>query len=199
MRLLILPNSNTNTSFSMVRVLLRHNLYAPSTFKNTLVTVFMIIFIFVITLLYQFFSFSTWFSHKKTSYQSQPPRGLEPGFEPQRVYSSLEEAHNLSGVKPPALPPPRPPRASAASRAGEDIVAGRKRSLAWWSQNVSRSEMKLETFGFWSLEFWHSRAFIHGLLDSIAFLSTAMGLQAWWFLQKSDGLIFNLVTKARFC
>ncbi|CAL1160592.1 unnamed protein product [Cladocopium goreaui] len=52
--------------------------------------------------------------------------GLEPGFEPQRVYSSLEEAHNLSGVKPPALPPPRPPRASAASRAGEDIVAGRK-------------------------------------------------------------------------
>lgn len=55
--------------------------------------------------------------------------GLEPGFEPQRVYSSLEEAHNLSGVKPPALPPPRPPRASAASRAGEDIVAGRKSGI----------------------------------------------------------------------
>ena len=134
LRLLILPNSNTNTSFSMLRVLLRHDLYAPSTFKNTLVTALLIIFIFVITFFQFFSSSSTWFPQEKTSYQSQLPRGLEPGFEPQRVYSSLEEAHNLSGVKPPALPPPRPPRASAASRAGEDIVAGRKRSLAWWNE-----------------------------------------------------------------
>eukprot|EP00435_Cladocopium_sp_Y103_P022657 s1199_g5.t1 len=68
--------------------------------------------------------------------------GLEPGFEPQRVYSSLEEAHNLSGVKPPALPPPRPPQrgASTASRAGEDIVAGRKRSSVWWNRQEGRLE-----------------------------------------------------------
>ena len=153
LRLLILPNSkhitnitqfdNTkrgrpgvNTSFSMVPDLLLHNWHAPSTLKNTLVTVLLIVsYLFLLSCCS---SFSTWIPRKRL--HLQPPElaiarnwsGLEPGFEPQRVYSSLEEAHNLSGVKQPALPPPRPPRgATAASRAGEDIVAGRKRSLVW--------------------------------------------------------------------
>jgi len=56
--------------------------------------------------------------------------GLEPGFEPQRVYGALEESHGITGLKkPPALPPPRPPaheRTRQTTRAGEDIVASRK-------------------------------------------------------------------------